>query len=62
MTSIKQKIEANHLITKADEGNTTVIMKNEDYNKKIDEIIKGNTFTKLTHDITNTLQKRVRNY
>lgn len=61
MNSIKEKIEANHLIiTKADKGNTTVLK--QGYNKKIDEFIKGNKFTKLTHDISNTLQKRVCNY
>jgi hypothetical protein len=51
MKSIKQKIEANHLIiTKADKGNTTVILKEKDYDKKVNELIKGNKFTKLTHD------------
>jgi hypothetical protein len=62
MKNIKPKIKTNHIIiTKEDKRNTTVIIREEDYNKKIDEFIIGNNFTKLTHDITNTLQKRVRN-
>jgi hypothetical protein len=73
MKSIKQKIKTNHLtITKADKGNTTVTIQEDDYNKKIEFIIGnkfiklthdiiGNKFIKLTHDIINTLQKGVRN-
>jgi hypothetical protein len=63
MKGIKQKIELNHLtITKTHKGNTTVILKTNDYNMKIDEFIKSNKFTTLTHDIMTTLQKKVRNY
>jgi hypothetical protein len=48
MMSIKQKTETNQLtITKADKGHTKIIINNKD-----------NKFTKLTHDITNTLQKK----
>jgi hypothetical protein len=63
MKSIKHKIDINSLIvTKADKGNTTVIIKKEEYNNKIEEFITQNQFTKLAQDITNTIQKRIRNY
>jgi hypothetical protein len=57
MKNIKQKIENNHLIVrKADKGNTLVIMYKDKYNKKIDEFIIANYFTKLSNNITNKHQ------
>jgi hypothetical protein len=41
------------IVTKADKGNTLVILRKEDYAKKIEEFIMQNNFTKLLHDITN---------
>jgi hypothetical protein len=58
--SIKQKLTCNQLIvTKADNGNTLVIMKEEDYNNKIEEFINNNNFTKLTRDITSKQQYNI---
>jgi hypothetical protein len=48
-------------VTKADKGNTLVIMYKEDYNSKVGEFITSNNYIKLTHDITNKLQKSIQN-
>jgi hypothetical protein len=54
MKIMQQKIENNQLvIIKADKGNTPVIMYRDEYNKKTDEFIIANNFTKLSNDITN---------
>jgi hypothetical protein len=51
----------NHLIiTKADKGNTLVIMHEHDYNEKVEEFISNNNFTKLPQDITNKQQRQIR--
>jgi hypothetical protein len=55
------KICQNQLtITKADKGNTLVIMYKEDYNNKIEEFITKNNFIKL-HDITKKQQQSIQN-
>jgi hypothetical protein len=57
MKTIEQKIEHNQLIiTKADKGNTLVIIYKDEYNMKIDEFLITNNFMKLTKDITNKQQ------
>jgi hypothetical protein len=60
--TLKHKINQNQLIiTKADKGNKLVILYKDDYNRKIEEFINKNNFTKLPHDITNKLQQTIRN-
>jgi hypothetical protein len=49
-----KKEEQNQLIvTKADKGNTLVILHKEDYNNKVEELITNNYYTKLPHETTN---------
>jgi hypothetical protein len=58
INNIRKKINQNKLIaTKADKGNTLVILHKEDYKNKIEEFTTQNNFTKLPHDITNKQQK-----
>jgi hypothetical protein len=60
--SIKQKLTSTQLIvTKADKGNTSIIMKEEEYNNKIEDFISNNNFTKLAHDVTNKQQYNIWN-
>jgi hypothetical protein len=60
--NIKNKIKQHQLIlTKADKGNTLVIINQEDYDRKVNEFISNNNYTKLTCDITNKLQRSIRN-
>lgn len=59
--NLKQKINQNQLIvTKADKGNTLVIIHNENYYKKIEEFIANNNFEKLPQHITNMQQLNIR--
>jgi hypothetical protein len=59
---IKNKIEQNQLIvTKAVKGNNLVIIHKEDYNSKVEEFITNNNYTKLSYDITNKLQRSIKN-
>jgi hypothetical protein len=61
INNIKKKINQNQLIaTKADKGNTLVILHKDDYKNKIEEFITQNDFTKLPHDITNKQQRNIR--
>jgi quinol monooxygenase YgiN len=61
INSIKKKMKENNLaVTKADKGNTLIVMHQDEYNQKVDEFITQNNFTKLTRDQTNTQQKAVR--
>lgn len=50
------------IIEKPDKGNTLIIMKNDDYNNKIESFINNNYFTILSCDITNKQQQNIRNY
>jgi hypothetical protein len=62
LKTLRHKINQNQLIiTKADKGNTLVILYKDDYNKKIKEFIEKNNFTKLPHDIMNKLQQNIQN-
>jgi hypothetical protein len=55
--SLRHKINQNQLIiTKAENGNTLVILHKNDFNKRIEEFITKNNFAKLLHDNTNKLQ------
>jgi hypothetical protein len=61
LKNIKHKIEQNQLvITKADKGNTLVIIHKDEYHNKIQEFINNNNFNKLPSDITNKVQKNIR--
>jgi hypothetical protein len=61
INNIKTKMMQNHLIiTKADKGNTLVIIHEHEYNEKVQEFISNNNFTKLSQDITNKQQKHTR--
>jgi hypothetical protein len=60
--NVKYKIKQHQLIvTKADKGKTLVIINQEDYDRNVNEFISNNNFTKLTCDITNKLQRSIRN-
>jgi len=53
INQIKRKLsDANAIITKADKGNSTIIIYEND-NSKIHAFIISNNFTQLTHDVTN---------
>jgi hypothetical protein len=53
MKGIKDKMANNNLvITRADEGRTVVIIKEEDYESKISEFINNNDFTQTNIDPT----------
>jgi hypothetical protein len=55
---IKKKVtEEKAIITKADKGNSIVILYIDDYNRKVDNFISNNSFTLATWDITNKLQR-----
>ena len=58
---IKKKLtDENATITKADKGNSIVILYIDDYNRKIDNFISNNSFTLATRDVTNKLQRDVK--
>lgn len=59
INKLKKKIKENGLIvTKADKGNTTVIMKKEEYIKKAEQFIKEGPYKKITYDYTNKYQAK----
>jgi hypothetical protein len=56
INQIKSKLsDAKAMITKADKGNSTIIIYGIDYNTKIKDFITNNNFTQLTNDATNKL-------
>jgi hypothetical protein len=58
--NIKQKIVENNLITtKADKGNTLVIMNKDDYLQKVQNFISKNNFTKAPNNHTTKLHKHI---
>lgn len=60
LKKIKTKIDENSLIiTKADKGNTLVIMNQTDYNKKVLDFINKNKIDKLTKDPTTSYTKEI---
>jgi len=62
MKQIKYKLNKNKaIISKADKGNSTVVLYLDDYNRKVNEFISSNNFTTANADIKKTLQKGVRN-
>jgi hypothetical protein len=60
--NIKKKINENDLIiTKADKGNTLIIMKQDEYNQKTTEFMVNNNYIALTQDQTKKQQRTIRN-
>jgi hypothetical protein len=58
INNIKIKKKLNNLVaTKADKGNTLIIINKDEYDQKIDEFIATSSFTKLTKGQTNQQQK-----
>jgi hypothetical protein len=58
---LKQKLEENNLmVTKADKGNTLIIMSKDEYHLKIQDFITQNTFTKIRQNYTSVQQKEVK--
>jgi hypothetical protein len=49
------------MITKADKGNSIIILYIEEYNKKVSTFIASNNFHKAMNDITSKLQRDIRN-
>jgi len=48
------------MITKADKGNTLVILYTNDYSKKVNNFISNNNFHQTANGITNRLQRDIR--
>ena len=62
VNKIKQKLITNNaMITKADKGNSIIIIYQRDYHDKVHKFIKDNNFTTLINDPTKTFQKELRN-
>ena len=58
---IKEKLtKEKAMITKADKGNSILILYVDDNNRKGDNFISNNSFTLTTRDITNKLQRDVK--
>ena len=57
-TIINLYADQNILILPADKGNATVIMKTEDYNNKIKELLDPNTYKKLKRDPTDSIVRK----
>jgi len=61
INQIKRKLsDTSAIITKADKGNSTIIIYKNDYNNKVQDFITNNNFTQLTHDATDKLQRNIR--
>lgn len=50
------------MISKADKGNSIVILYQDKYNQKMEEFISNNNFTVASSDITKKLQKNNKEY
>jgi hypothetical protein len=62
INSIKSKLQKNNAIkTRADEGNSLVILPTQQYESKIQDVLQRNNFTVTTTDPTNTFQTEVDN-
>ena len=62
INQIRQKlITEEAMITKADKDNTIIVIYSNDYNKKVNNFIAENNFNLITNDITDKLQKEIRN-
>jgi hypothetical protein len=59
--SIKTKLKENEaMVTRADKGNSLVILPIKQYDSKISDFILANKFQTTTQDPTNSLQSQVR--
>jgi hypothetical protein len=62
INQIRQKLSTEEaMMTKADKGNTIVVLYSNDYNKKVNNFIAENNFNLITSNITDRLQKEIRN-
>lgn len=62
LKSLKRKINSNDLVlTKADKGNTIVVMNRDSYKEKVEEVIHGEDFVRLRSDPTKKFKSEVRN-
>jgi hypothetical protein len=62
MNRIKEKLETGKaIITRADKGNSIIIIYAEEYIKKVSTFITDNNFHKATNDITKELQRDIKN-
>jgi len=62
MKQIENKLSENKVMTsKADKGNSIVILYQDEYNQKVEEFISNNNFTAANTDITENLQREIRN-
>jgi hypothetical protein len=60
-TQIKRKLEAaNAMVTKADKGNSLIILPESEYNSKVNDFITNNNFSLIPQDNTKRLQRTVR--
>lgn len=58
---LKNKIKKNEIIaTKADKGNTMVLLKNNDYITKAEKFISEGPYEEIKYDYTNKFQARVK--
>jgi len=49
------------MVSKADKGNSIVILYQDEYNPKVKEFMSNNNFTTTNTDITKNLQREIRN-
>lgn len=62
LKKLKKKLQQNNtIITRADKGNTVILMDKNQYISKIQEFITKNKITKLKSDPTNRFQTKLRN-
>ena len=57
----KNLIKNKAMVSKADKGNSIVILYQDEYNQKVEEFISNNNFTIANTDITKNLQREIRN-
>ena len=61
ISQIKAKLRKNRaIVSKADKGNSIVILYSDEYQQKVNDFIAHGNFTVMDTDITNTVQKRLR--
>jgi hypothetical protein len=59
---IKDKLQTNEaIISKADKGNTIVIIYQDDYHERITDCIKDNNLTTVNNEPTKSFQRKIRN-
>jgi hypothetical protein len=61
VNKIKEKLKQhNAILTKADKGQSIIIIYNDDYNNKVQDFITNNNFQLASRDPTNTFQKDIK--